>query len=280
MKFKWTTGHSLLYQVPLLLSLPFYFIYGPTPSAGLIWTSLALFISTEISITAGYHRLFAHKSYKTHPVIEFIFLLFGGMAYQKSALRWAFEHRCHHAFVDTDRDPYSIKRGFWFAHFAWTFEDEIPIDKKMVADLIKKPMVVFQDKYDHYCMMGPNILSTLIVGWMFQDYLGALILSFGLRLFLTHHCTFFINSLAHTYGSRPFSKTITAVNNFLISFPTFGEGFHNFHHAFPNDYRNGVRWFDFDPTKWLIYILSKLRLAKDLKITTREQIKKVAEEKH
>ncbi len=273
-KFRWRPGHTiLLYQIPLLIALPFYFLYATPPSLGLILISILIFTLAEISITAGYHRLYAHKAYKTKPIIELFFVFFASMSCQKSVLRWAFEHRCHHAFVDTDRDPYSVIKGFWHAHFLWFFDEPQEIDPKMVADLLKKKLLVFQDKYEDCWMLIPNFLVTFLVGWYFQDYIGAVVVCLGLRLFFNHHCTFFINSLAHTYGSRPFDKNITAVNNYFISIPTFGEGFHNFHHAFPQDYRNGVRWFDFDPTKWLIWILHKCRLASDVKQVSAERIK-------
>lgn len=273
-RFVWTTGHTILaYQIPLLIGLPFYFVYAKPPSLYLILISALLFVLTEISITAGYHRLFSHRSYKASKIVRFFLIFFASLAGQRSAIRWAFEHRCHHSFVDTEKDPYSIKKGFWFAHFLWLFEPPLEVDKKVVADLLGDPLLRFQDKYENTWMFLPNLLVTCLVGWVVHDFLGAIMLSCGLRLFLTHHCTFFINSLAHTYGSRPFNENATAVNNYLISFPTFGEGFHNFHHEFPRDYRNGIRWFDFDPTKWLIWTLHKLKLTKDLKRVHADTIK-------
>ncbi len=150
LKFTWTTGHTVLtYQIIFLLAVPFYCIYGEKPSTSLILTSLALFVLSEISITAGYHRLFAHRSYKANGIIEAFLVFFGSLAAQRSVLRWAFEHRCHHSFVDTDKDPYSIKKGFWFAHFLWLFEPPQELDKKVVSDLLKKPLLVFQDKYEN-----------------------------------------------------------------------------------------------------------------------------------
>lgn len=262
----WTAGHTVVaYQLLLLIVFPFYCLYGQTPSLALILWSVGLFLVSEISITTGYHRLFAHRTYKAHPVVEFVLVFCASLTGQRSALRWAFEHRYHHSFVDTDRDPHSIAKGFWYAHWLWLFDPPIPIEEKVVADLLKKPLLVFQHKYENIWMFLPNAMAFFLVGWATQDFFGALVLAIGVRLFFNHHCTFCINSLTHCVGTRPFNKTISAVNNYLISFPTFGEGFHNFHHEFPNDYRNGIRWYDFDPTKWLIWSLSKVGLAKDLK---------------
>ncbi len=274
-RFYWSTGHSVLaYQIPLLIALPFYWIYGPAPSLTLIFISIGLFVFSQMSITAGYHRLFSHRTYKVVAPIKWLLLFFGGMAAQNSAIRWAFGHRCHHSFEDTENDPYSIKRGFWFAHFGWLFEKPCEIDKKVVADLFRDPVIAFQHKYEVSCMILPNIFITLLVAWIVQDFIGAAVLSFGVRLFCTHHSTFLINSLAHTHGSRPYDKLLSAVNQPLVTIPTMGEGCHHFHHAFPNDYRTGFRWFHYDPAKWLIWTWTKLGLAGDLRRTSAEQIQR------
>ncbi len=227
--------------------------------------SAVLVYITGLSVTAGYHRLYSHSTYKINPVMEAVLLFFGTMATQGSALRWTFDHREHHAFIDTDRDPYSIKKGFWYAHFLWLFEKPKPIENRVVADMIKKPLIMFQDKYYAPLMFGTNLLVTLGIGWYFNDYLGAFLFAWLLRVFCLHHFAWFINSLAHTWGVRPFSQEFSAVDNYFISLLTFGEGYHNYHHTFASDYRNGIRWYHFDPTKWLIWTLSKLGLAHQLK---------------
>lgn len=270
----WPTAIFLItYQVILLLTLPFYFYYCDLHT-GTIVSSIVLLWLTGLSITAGYHRYYAHRSYKTHPVIEAILLFFGTMAIQASALRWSFEHRLHHAFVDTEKDPYCIKKGFWYAHFLWMLEKLQPIDPKVVPDLMNNKMVVFQHKYYKFLMVITNIIAFLAVGAIFQDYWGAFFLALWLRIFVLQHFTWFINSLAHTWGSRQFSMEQTAVDNYFIALVTFGEGYHNFHHTFANDYRNGIRWYHFDPTKWLIWTLSKVGLAHNLKRTDPLVIKK------
>ncbi|WP_237753541.1 fatty acid desaturase [Candidatus Protochlamydia amoebophila] len=114
-------------------------------------------------------------------------------------------------------------------------------------------------------MLISNGIAFLVVGWFLDDYMGAFFLACWTRLFLLHHFTWFINSLAHTWGDRPFCQEQSAVNNYILALLTFGEGYHNYHHTFCNDYRNGIRWFHFDPTKWLIWTLSKCGLTKELK---------------
>src|SRR5260221_6183191 len=121
------------YHVALLVGLPLYFIYCTPPSWGLWAAAGVLLYVTGISVTAGYHRLYSHSCYKTNKFVEAIFLFFATMATQGSALKWACDHRRHHAYVDTDRDPYSIKKGFWYAHVLWMFRKSEPIDKTVIA---------------------------------------------------------------------------------------------------------------------------------------------------
>jgi stearoyl-CoA desaturase (delta-9 desaturase) len=273
-EFNWGPGLFLLiYQPLLLLSLPFYFYYS-SPSWGMIVISFILLYLTGLSITAGYHRYYAHRSYKTNPYVESVLLFFASMAGQGSALRWGFDHRLHHAHVDTDNDPYSIKKGFWYAHFLWILEKPRVIDPKVVPDLIRNPLVQFQHKHSHFLMVFTNVIVFALVGWMTGDYTGAFFLACWTRLFVLHHFTWFINSLAHTWGDKPFCQEQTAVNNFVIALLTFGEGYHNFHHTFANDYRNGIRWYHFDPTKWLIWGLNKVGLTSNLKRMDPYTIKK------
>jgi stearoyl-CoA desaturase (delta-9 desaturase) len=252
------------YHLLLAIGLPFYFM-SHTPSLGLILTSAALVFISGIAITAGYHRLYSHSTYKTNPIIEAIFLFFASIATQGSALRWAHDHRLHHAFVDTDKDPYSVKKGLLHAHILWMFYKTPQIDPKIISDLSRNKMLQFQHKHYVFCMVASNVITFLTVGWFFGDYLGAFFFAWWVRLFFLHHTTWCINSLAHYWGSQFFSQEHSAVDNYLISLLTYGEGYHNYHHTFAHDYRNGIRWYHFDPAKWLIWTLWKLGLAHDVK---------------
>lgn len=273
-KFNWGPALFLIiYQVALLVALPFYFA-SAIPSLGVWLFSVALLYLTGISITGGYHRFYAHRSYRTNPFVESVILFFGTMAAQGSALRWAFDHRQHHAFVDTDRDPYSIKKGFWYAHFLWIMEKPPAIDSKVVPDLMRNKMVQFQHNWYPLLMVATNAMAFFLVAWACNDYWGAFFIALWLRLFALHHFTWFINSLAHTWGDKPFCQEQTAVDNYFLALLTFGEGYHNYHHTFANDYRNGIRWFHFDPTKWVIWTLQKLGLAHSLKRVDAASIKK------
>ncbi len=252
------------YHLFLLIALPIYFL-SHTPSGALIAISAALVFISGIAITAGYHRLYSHNCYKINPVIEAVLLFFASLATQGSALRWCHDHRLHHSYVDTDRDPYSVKKGLFHAHMLWMFFKSEEIDPKVVSDLMRKKILVFQHKYYVYCMLATNVLVFLAVGWLLGDYLGAFLFTWWVRLFFLHHTTWCINSLAHYWGSKMYSQEHSAVDNYLISLLTYGEGYHNYHHTFSYDYRNGIKWYHFDPAKWLIWVLHKLGLASDLK---------------
>ena len=252
------------YHLLLFILLPIFFIYF-TPPLGIIIASVALFILCGLAITAGYHRYFSHRSYKTNKFMEYILLFFGTLAVEGSALQWSYEHRLHHAYVDTDEDPYNINKGFWYAHFLWLINPPKKPEKKLVGDLLRNKAVVFQHKYYGLLMILTNALVIVGLGLLFKSLFAAFVLCGLLRMFSLHHATWFINSLAHVWGSKTYSKEHSAVDNYAISLLTFGEGYHNYHHTFAHDYRNGTKWYHFDPTKWLIWGLSKVGLAKGLK---------------
>ncbi|BBM87860.1 acyl-CoA desaturase [Candidatus Uabimicrobium amorphum] len=262
-----------IYHAALLVVAPFYFYYTP-PAWGIVTIAFILYFASGISITGGYHRFYSHRTYKANKLAEIILLFFGTMAGQGSALRWSHDHRIHHAHVDTEKDPYSISKGFWYAHILWLFEKEKPIEPRVVSDLLKNKLVVFQHKYYPLLFIMTNVLAFLGAGALCNDYLGAFIVVWWLRLFFLHHCTWFINSLAHTWGSKSYCKEISAVDNYIISLLTFGEGYHNYHHSFATDYRNGIRWYHFDPTKWMIWLLAKMGLANNLKVIDTYKVQK------
>jgi stearoyl-CoA desaturase (delta-9 desaturase) len=246
---------------------------------GVQWWQPVLFLVSYLlvglSVTAGYHRLFAHKGYESHPVVQSFFLFFGAMALQNSVLKWASDHRTHHKYVDKDWDPYSIKRGGLSAHIFWLFYKDPPgrtFDN--VPDLQNNRLVMWQYRYASWIGILFGLGLPTLVGAAFGSPLAGLLWGGFLRIVVIHHTTFFVNSIAHLYGSRPYSDENSARDNWLLAFVTNGEGFHNFHHRFPTDYRNGIRWFDWDPTKWLIRTFAALGLARELRATPRPIIEK------
>lgn len=231
-----------------------------------------------MSITAGYHRLWSHKSYEANGVVRFILALGGAMALQNSILHWASDHRVHHKFVDQNgKDPYSAKRGFFFSHIGWMlreYEDHRYDDYANCRDLQKDKVVMWQ--HNHYVpiTLGVNFGIPIFLGWLNGDILGMLLLAGVFRLVAVHHTTFFINSLAHIWGKQPYTDKNTARDNGILAFFTFGEGYHNYHHIFEYDYRNGIKWWHFDPTKWVIKGLSFFGLTKNLRRCPEERIEK------
>jgi len=248
------------YHLALFIALPLYFFQG-LPSVGLITASLILFFLIGIGVTAGYHRFYSHRAYRLNTIVEGVLLFFGTLATEMSVLYWSSDHRSHHAHVDTEKDPYSIKKGFMHAHILWIFEKRQSRNTEIVSDLLQNKLVVFQHKYYNLLWFFSNLLVVSGIGFFFKDFFGAVVFSFLLRMFVVHHFTWFINSLAHTAGSQTYSKEHSAVDNYLVSLVSFGEGYHNYHHTFASDYRNGVKWYHFDPTKWLVWLLSKCGLA-------------------
>lgn len=237
----------------------------------IMWTLFTFYmISTGISITMGYHRLFSHLSFKAKWPVRLFTLVFGACAFENSVLHWASDHRRHHKHTDTDEDPYDISKGFFWAHIGWILfklDAEQPMDN--VKDLRKDPLVRFQDK--HYVAIAfiaglifPGVVGALTIGgWV--GFLGGVLVVGALRVVLVQQCTFFINSLCHTIGNQPYSTRCSARDSWLMALVTYGEGYHNYHHEFQHDYRNGVKAWNFDPTKWSIMALHKLGLVSDLR---------------
>ena len=234
---------------------------------------LFFFFATGMSITAGYHRLFAHATYKAHPIIRFLLLFFGAGTFEKSALRWSSQHRQHHQFTDTDLDPHDSTRGWFFCHVGWIMLYKHNVNFDNVKDLKASRLVNHQ--HDHYDLwsLSSGIILPMAIGVLIGYPLGAFLMAVCLRLSLVLNAAFLINSFAHKIGSKEFDTKSSASDHWLGAFMTNGEGYHNFHHRFPNDYRNGYRWYHWDPTKWAIFTLSKLGLAWSLKRTSEEKIK-------
>jgi stearoyl-CoA desaturase (Delta-9 desaturase) len=262
-----TTVVFTLTPLVALTLVPWYgFTHGYSLAA---WISFVLILAaTGMAITSGYHRLWAHRTYQAHWSVRLIYMFFGTMALQHSVLTWASQHRTHHRFVDdVDRDPYSAKRGFWFSHIGWILRNypSGEPDFTNAKDLQRDPMVMFQHRWYVPLAVGLNFGVPLAIGFAVGDPIGVFLLGGVLRLVVNHHFTFFINSLAHMWGSQPYTDDNSARDNGALALFTYGEGYHNFHHIFQNDYRNGVRWWQYDPSKWLIATLSWLGLASDLK---------------
>jgi stearoyl-CoA desaturase (Delta-9 desaturase) len=245
---------------------------------GLTWPTMAIFafylLATGLSITGGYHRLFAHKSYDANYFVKLLFLFFGAAACQNSALKWASDHRDHHRYVDQAPDPYNIQKGFFYAHMGWIFlKDAGDYSYDNVRDLLKDRTVYWQHRFYIPLAISIGFVLPFLLGFtLFGDAWGCLLWAGIVRVVIVHHSTFLINSLCHYVGTRPYSLKGSARDSALAAFLTYGEGYHNFHHQFQYDYRNGVRWYHWDPTKWMIKSLESIRLVKNLRRASEETI--------
>jgi len=235
------------------------------------------FILTGLSITLGYHRLFSHHAFQAAWPVRLLTLIFGAAAFENSALTWCADHRQHHKHTDREEDPYDISKGFFHAHMGWIiFKLGEPPSFASVPDLERDSLVRWQHR--NYVLIGllAGFVLPALIGWYWggaKDALGAFLIAGVARTVFVHHSTFFINSLCHTLGKQPYSDRCTARDHWLMAFFTFGEGYHNFHHAFQHDYRNGVKAWQFDPTKWSIWLLSKVGLASQLRSVPEERIR-------
>ncbi|MFT2092357.1 fatty acid desaturase [Paraglaciecola sp. 2405UD69-4] len=243
-----------------------------------ITACIVLIYFSGMSITAGYHRLWSHKAFEANTFVKTILAIGGAMALQNSILHWCSDHRIHHRHVDdNERDPYSAKKGFWYSHMGWMlreYQRHRYSDYNNCRDLQKDKVVMWQHNNYLAVMLTANFGIPILLGWLNGDVWGMLLLAGVFRLVVVHHVTFFINSLAHIWGRQPYTDANSARDNDILAFFTFGEGYHNYHHIFEYDYRNGIKWWQFDPTKWLIRSLAFLGLAKNLRRCPEERIEK------
>ncbi len=261
-------------------------LYGIEPYEIILF--VVMFFATGLSITGGYHRHFSHASYKANGLVRQFYLIFGACALQNSALNWASDHRLHHKFVDTDQDPYNAGRGFWWSHMGWIFY-QTPEDRSFtnVGDLLRDPWVRWQHRNHWKIALVVGLGLPTLIGAAFGRPLGGFLWGGLIRAVFVHHVTFFINSLAHMWGAQPFSRSDSSKDSWWLAFLTNGEGYHNFHHRFPSDYRNGIHWYQWDPTKWLIGGLHLLgmtyklhRIPANLILKARMEVDAIDAEKH
>ena len=241
-------------------------------------------ISTGMSITLGYHRLFSHLTFQASPIVKLYTLLFGAAAFEGSALGWSADHRRHHKHVDHEEDPYDINRGLFHAHIGWLLFRRGPdTPLTWVRDLQKDKLAWWQHEYYVPIAMIMSFVVPAAIGWAYGgpiSALGAFLIAGVARVVFVHHMTFCINSLCHWIGKRPYSSNVSARDSFLMALFTFGEGYHNFHHEFQHDYRNGVKPWQFDPTKWMIWLLEKVGLVHGLRTVPEEKILKAEVREH
>lgn len=275
-RINWTTSSFLIGTFVLTLTaVPLYLWYF-----GIDWFQASLFFAllslSGFSVTVGYHRLFSHLAFRAKLPIRLFTLIFGAAAFENSVLMWASEHRRHHKHVDHEDDPYDITKGFFHAHVGWLLfklQPQPPFDN--VPDLKKDRLVMWQHKYVHILAVSIGFALPALLGAMWSGWAGALggfLIGGVAKIVVLQHCTFFINSACHTLGRQPYSTKCSARDSLLLALLTFGEGYHNYHHEFQHDYRNGVKPWQWDPTKWIIWTFSKVGLTGGLRRVPPETI--------
>lgn len=247
-------------------AIPFFLIH--LMPLGALWTGatkldwilcIAFYFMRLFFITAGYHRYFAHRSFKTGRVMQFIFAFGGATAAQKGVLWWSGNHRHHHRHSDDDEDLHSPKHGIWWSHFGWILSSRSkPTPMHLIKDFAKYPEIRFIDKY---YLLPPTVLGLFcfaVGGW------SGLWIGFGLSTVLAYHGTFLVNSFTHIWGRRRFVTSDTSRNSMIIALVTMGEGWHNNHHHYQRSCRQGFYWWEIDLTFYILTVMSWFGLVWDL----------------
>ncbi len=255
-------------RITLRGSLPFFAIHAACVAAfftGFRWTyivlALVLYYVGMFFVTAGYHRYFSHRSFKTSRSFQFVLAFMAMTSAQKGVLWWAAHHRHHHRYSDQEEDLHSpLKFGFWWSHVGWILSEKyVETRTELIADFAKYRELRWLNKYHLVPPLTLAIILFLIGGW------GALVWGFFIRTVMLWHGSFTINSLSHIFGRRRYPTTDTSKNNWWLALLTLGEGWHNNHHHFMAAARQGFFWWEFDGTYYVLKVLSWFRIVWDLR---------------
>jgi stearoyl-CoA desaturase (delta-9 desaturase) len=252
-----------------------------------------MYMATAVGITVGFHRLLTHRAFQTHTWVRYTLAVLGEMAVQGPVIDWVADHRKHHTFTDEEGDPHSphagqgagiggMLRGLWHAHTGWLFSTHGQASSKRFApDLLEDrgmrrinkafPLIAL------YSLAIPFLLGLGLSGGSLMAGLSALLWGGLVRIFFVHHVTWSINSICHFFGSRRFELEDRSTNVFWLALPSLGEAWHHNHHAFPRSAFHGLRWWELDPSGWLILGMAKVRLAWDVvRVTPEREREKLA----
>ena len=245
-----------------LLTIPALLMFSWANLAAMLFVN---WIVISLGIGLGYHRLLTHRSFKAPKWLEYTLTVFGSMAIQDDAPKWVATHRIHHAFTETDRDPHSTRPGFFWAHLGWIVKgtandhDEAVL-RKYVPDLLKDKFHVFFARYYYVPLILSAFVFYAVGGW------ELVLWGVFLRVVVGWHTTWFVNSLAHLFGERPFATKDDSTNNWFVALLTFGEGWHNNHHAFPTSARHGLQWYQLDMNWLTIQLFKRFGWAKNIRV--------------
>ena len=248
--------------------------------------ALAFYVFTGLGITIGFHRHFTHQSFETTRFLKGLLAIAGSMAVQGPVITWVADHRRHHAFADKDGDPHSphldegpgvrgLLKGLWHAHMGWLFSDEQSSARRWAPDLLKDPMIRRIDRlFPLWIVLTfalPPMVGFAVTGTS-SGAISAFLWGSLVRIFFLHHVTWSINSVCHFYGKRPFEGDDFSTNNWVLAIVSFGESWHNNHHAFPSAAVHGISRGQIDMTGGAITLLEKLGLARNVKRVQEKQI--------
>ena len=281
----------------VFIAVPFLAVFAAIPVAWggwLSWTDVSIMIVmywlTGHGVTVGFHRLFTHKSFKPNRVVKILLAVAGSMAIQGPVVRWVADHRKHHKFSDRDGDPHSpwrygndikaLTKGLWHAHIGWLFDVEQTNQERFAPDLLADPDIVKVDRafmrLTAVTLLLPPLIGFVWGGFAWQAAATAFFWGSLVRVSLLHHTTWSINSICHTIGSKPFKTRDKATNVWWLAFMSMGESWHNMHHADPTAARHGVLRGQIDSSARIIWVLEKLRLAREVRWPSRERIAKLS----
>ncbi|KAK0127370.1 stearoyl-CoA 9-desaturase [Cadophora gregata f. sp. sojae] len=278
----WSNWHEHIAWINVIFvaGIPLFGIFSAFSTPLLLKTAIWAFVyyfMTGLGITAGYHRLWSHTSYTATLPIQIFLALVGGGAIQGSIRWWSRNHRAHHRYTDTVQDPYSVQKGLLYSHMGWMVLKQDPhrIGRVDITDLNNDPVVMWQHRnFVTIALSMSFLLPCVVAGLGWGDWKGGLIYAGILRLLVVQQATFCVNSLAHWIGDQPFDDRNSPRDHVITALVTLGEGYHNFHHEFPSDYRNAIQWHQYDPTKWSIFLWKQLGLASNLKTFPDNEIEK------
>lgn len=252
----------MLFMVAIHLGALFAFIPSNFSWAAVGLAVLFHWITGGLGITLGWHRLVTHRSFQTPKWLEYFFVFCGSLACEGGVIEWVGLHRNHHMHSDKDKDQHNSHKGFWWSHMGWMLHD-VPAKtdvERLTRDINQDPVYKFLDKYFLPLQIALGVLFYLWGGWSFVVW------GIFVRLVLVYHCTWFVNSATHQFGYRTHEADDCSTNCWWVALVTYGEGWHNNHHAFPHSARHGLQWWEVDMTWITIWVLNKLGLAKKLRL--------------
>jgi stearoyl-CoA desaturase (delta-9 desaturase) len=246
-----------------------------------------MYVLSAVGVTVGFHRLLTHRAFQTRPWLRYTLAILGSMSLQGPVIDWVADHRKHHTFTDEEGDPHSphaghgaglvgMVRGLWHAHTGWLFETHGQASSRRFAgDLVEDPTMRRINRSFPLIALGslllPFALGLALGGGVLVAGLSALLWGGLVRIFLVHHITWSINSICHFFGSRRFATDDESTNVFWLALPSLAEAWHHNHHAFPRSAFHGLRWYELDPSGWLILALARIGLAWDVVRVTPER---------